>query len=550
MENKFPTQRWQRKAMEQGVQKLNVPKDINTSGFGLNLSNLSLNTPGLSGGSNKSSPGRCRTPGKRSSPARSAGTPGHNTTDGALTLRPGGRTPTRAAPKTPNGGDRFIPCRGTTDMENSYHSLVRAGSGGSADTTASASFSATGSPTEGSATAAPATADQQQALAETLNNGVPRDTRILSFRAKAPQPSDSYANGLRVLYSASRSSAPRAPSTRFIPSAPDKILDAPDLLDDYYLHLLDWSSSNQLAVALGSSVYVWNAADGTIASLTQMESQEDYICSLSWAKEGSFLAVGDSTGAVQLWDVARQKRLRVMAGHEARVSTLSWNNHIISSGSRSGAIHNHDVRVPNHHVGTLAGHVQEVCGLRWSDEGRLLASGGNDNQLLVWDAAAGIGDANSEPLHTLNAHQAAVKAVSWCPWSPHLLASGGGTADRSIRFWNASTGQLLNTTTTNSQVCSLVWSAEFKEIMSGHGFSYNQLTIWKYPQMTKVIDLTGHESRVLELTVSPDGSTVASAAADETIRLWKCWQSDKSKKAKASTTKTNPSALQLRGGIR
>ena len=45
------------------------------------------------------------------------------------------------------------------------------------------------------------------------------------------------------------------------------------------------------------------------------------------------------------------------------------------------------------------------------------------------------------------------------------------------------------------QVCSLVWSGEFKEIMSGHGFSYNQLTIWKYPQMTKVVDLTGKSDR-------------------------------------------------------
>jgi len=39
-------------------------------------------------------------------------------------------------------------------------------------------------------------------------------------------------------------------TSRFIPKSPDKILDAPDLVDDYYLNLLDWSKANILAVAL------------------------------------------------------------------------------------------------------------------------------------------------------------------------------------------------------------------------------------------------------------------------------------------------------------
>lgn len=42
-----------------------------------------------------------------------------------------------------------------------------------------------------------------------------------------------------------------------------------------------------------------------------------------------------------------------------------------------------------------------------------------------------------------------------------------------------------------SQVCSLLWSEEYKELISGHGFMQNQLIIWKYPSMSKAAELTG-----------------------------------------------------------
>ncbi len=47
--------------------------------------------------------------------------------------------------------------------------------------------------------------------------------------------------------------------------------------------------------------------------------------------------------------------------------------------NKKGTIHHHDVRVADHHVGTLKSHEQEICGLKWSPDGRFLASGGNDN---------------------------------------------------------------------------------------------------------------------------------------------------------------------------
>ena len=95
-------------------------------------------------------------------------------------------------------------------------------------------------------------------------------SKILSYQHKAPVASDAQSNGLKVLYSHTQSPLSKT-STRHIPQAPDRILDAPDIVNDYYLNLLDWSSNNHLAVALGPHIYLWNAANGIVTS--QIETQ-------------------------------------------------------------------------------------------------------------------------------------------------------------------------------------------------------------------------------------------------------------------------------------
>ncbi len=61
--------------------------------------------------------------------------------------------------------------------------------------------------------------------------------------------------------------------------------------------------------------------------------------------------------------------------------------------------------------------------------------------------------------------------------------------------------------------------------MSSHGFSDNQLCLWKYSSrsgehLTKLKEFRGHTARVLHMAKSPDGCTVVSAGADETLRFW------------------------------
>jgi len=235
---------------------------------------------------------------------------------------------------------------------------------------------------------------------------------------------------------------------------------------------------------------------------------------------------------VQIWDVTRKKQIREMAGHRSRVGALAWNSALLSSGSRDKVIFHRDVRVSTPYVTKLVGHRQEVCGLKWSYDGTQLASGGNDNKLFIWDAAS------TSPLLKFQHHIAAVKAITWSPHQRGLLASGGGTADKCIRFWSTITNMPLHSVDTGSQVCNLAWSKNVNELVSTHGYSQNQVVVWSYPSMTQIATLTGHTMRVLYLAVAPDGQTVVTGAGDETLRFWNIFPD-----AKESTSSSSGSAL-------
>lgn len=348
--------------------------------------------------------------------------------------------------------------------------------------------------------------------------GVNLNTRILAFKPAPPEsskPVDLRAQYNRPLKPAH---ATGAQFRRKVASAPERVLDAPGLVDDYYLNLLDWSCGNQVAIGLERNVYVWSAETGEVNSLLECQS-DTYISSVKWSGDGHYVGVGLGTGEVQIWDVEEGSKLRSMHGHDTRVGVLGWNKHILSTGSRSGLVFNHDVRIAQHKVAELVSHQGEVCGLEWRADGSQLATGGNDNLVSIWDARS-----LNAPKFTKTNHRAAVKAVSWCPWQPNLLATGGGSHDRHIHFWNSTTGARTNSIDTGSQVTSLRWSPHYKEIASSSGFPDNSISIWSYPTLVKNVEIPAHDSRVLHSCLSPDGQMLATAAADESLKFWKLFE--------------------------
>ncbi|XP_036595670.1 fizzy-related protein homolog [Trichosurus vulpecula] len=370
---------------------------------------------------------------------------------------------------------------------------------------------------------------------QTLQLSVPTKKNLFTFspRIKRWSPDTRYEVSPYHLSPISKRSQTLLTSarqlTRNIAKSPFKILEAPDLRDDFYLNLLDWSRLNVIAVGLDSDVYLWSALTCQVTKLCDLSLEDDFVTSVNWSEHGNLLAVGTQRGFVQIWDVGAEKILSVLRGHVARVSSLAWNADQISSGSKDRRILQRDIRALSlQSQRRLKGHKQEVCGLRWSPDHHLLASGGNDNKVIVWN------DFSLKPFQQYTHHKAAVKAIAWSPHQHRVLASGGGSVDRCIRFWNTLTGQPLQQIDTGSQVCNLAWSRQDSELVSTHGFAENQIVVWRYPSLTQVAKLTGHSNRILYMAVSPDGQAIVTGAGDQSLRFWNVFRKNRSPKESVS----------------
>ncbi|KAK1370538.1 Cell division cycle 20.1, cofactor of APC complex [Heracleum sosnowskyi] len=397
--------------------------------------------------------------------------------------------------------DRFIPNRGAIDFDFAQYMLMKARREGKENLGVSSS---------------PSSEAYRKRLAQALNLN---RTRILSFRNKPSIPP-------QIDHRLHETNPRRC---RYIPQKSERTLQIPGIEDNYYFNSLDWGSKNVLAIALEDTVHLWDASNDDPYELVTVDEENGPVTSVKWAPDGLRIAVGLNNSDVQLWDSTANKLLKTLRGcHSSFVGALDWNNNdILTTGGMDGLIVNNDVRMRDHIVEIYRGHSQMVCGLRWSPSGRKLASGGSDNLLHIWDRSMASLNSQTQWLHRLQDHTVAVKALAWCPFQENLLASGGGLSDRCIKFWSTNTGACLNSVDTGSQVSSLLWNRNERELLSSHGFLQNQLTLWEYPSMVKIAERIEHTSRVLFMSQSPDGRIVASASADQTLKLWNVFGTSK-----------------------
>ncbi|KAK3650361.1 hypothetical protein LTR56_006337 [Elasticomyces elasticus] len=359
---------------------------------------------------------------------------------------------------------------------------------------------------------------------------------------------------------------PKPKKVKDIPVIPFRVLDAPALRDDYYCSLLAYSPTvHCLAVGLGPHVYLWSESKAAGIqhlpdSLTAPLAAHVTSLSFSSTEGGSaILAIGRADGKITLWSpLDRDPRFdseqpapvscvcfrpKTAKSASIRDPCVSVQTEELLVGDEAGNVYLYAVEWPNQDqrdlfdwhgsmtlLARISCHTQQVCGMAWSPDGDVFATGGNDNQLYFSVAAmiatrrrtrdssddtvnvrsgTSASDSASPPgqpavliispgqhkhLFQLNA---AVKALAFAPWQPSLLAAGGGSNDRCIHFFHAASGVKLATIDCYAQVTSLVWNTQRREVAATFGFAQPEhrvrVAVFGWPGSTSDASIKFHE---------------------------------------------------------
>jgi serine/threonine-protein kinase len=172
---------------------------------------------------------------------------------------------------------------------------------------------------------------------------------------------------------------------------------------------------------------------------------------------------------------------------------------------------------PGKHIAKLKGHSGCIMTLAFTHNRDLLASGGVDGTVRLWDFTGG------KPCEkaSMHKHHDAVHSVAFSP-DNRLLASGSGAMDGIIWVFNVTQAQPKEMSVLQGHqgpVDALAFAPDSKLIASGG----NDLTVrvWEADRQSKPkAVLKGHIRAIKSVVFSPDGQTLASAAQDYTVRLW------------------------------
>jgi WD40 repeat protein len=203
-----------------------------------------------------------------------------------------------------------------------------------------------------------------------------------------------------------------------------------------------------------------------------LQGHQGSVFSVAVSPDDSRIASGGKYGNIIIWDVERKQVVFKLVKHTESVNCVCFSpdGERLASGSNDGT-----AVIWNTKTGAVLttlvveGFWNAVYSVAFSPDGLRLASGTSDGIIHVCHTD------NAELLLKFKAHEIAVCGILWSPGGQQLISA---SHDKTVKFWNSSTGCQIG------QPC------------------------------------TGHTDRIRSLAIASDGSFIATASNDKTMRLW------------------------------
>ena len=283
------------------------------------------------------------------------------------------------------------------------------------------------------------------------------------------------------------------------PQVVKHMLDAPNVVKDLPAKVIDMNDNNEIAVALGTNVYIWK--ENKTHLLMEGNIEINGVC---WV--GNDLAISGE-GHVELWDVRQQEAFREFYDHQNRAVALSSvGGTRFATGGADGIVCMFDVRTDRHNL-KIASHQAEVCALSWSPDGSMLSSGGDDANVYVYDGKRKLKIRHEAPVH----------ALSWMNSS--ILVTGDVSNDGLIQLFHTRSEDRRRQVKTGAPISGLCVTEKWG-ILASHGYMSGSWDIWTHDLSRKLADYQSHRDEIINITANTEGSLVATISADETLQIY------------------------------